>query len=258
MTYRNTPLQDSPLSPAELLFGRKLKAHLPLLPQRDHVLPKWKEIRQARETVMASRIADRVQTSNEDRRSLPPLNPGQHVLIQDGEGRTPTRWGRSGIVTEVLPFRQYNVKIDGSNRLRLRNRKQLKVFTPPVGNTTTPQHNISIDISGNEPHPPQPVFTSTPTRHVLDRVENPTWRTPPTPPQDTAITAPSDDATLVPSERGAPPEIQTLPSPNQSDSTIPYDISNVPYHPPTRQSTRKRQPVVRLSPKLKGKTHTSK
>ena len=76
MAYRNTPLQDSHLSPAELLFGRKLRDHLPLLPQRYPILPEWKKIRENREAVMAAKIADRAERSNDDHKELPPLSCG--------------------------------------------------------------------------------------------------------------------------------------------------------------------------------------
>ena len=118
MIYRNTPLQDCGISPAELLYGRKLRDHLPMVPpQQMSVLPRWKEIRDAREAVLSSRMIERAETSSQTHKPLQQLNPGQHVLIQNGDGRARKRWGRSGMIVEVLPFRQYRVKYDGSGRL---------------------------------------------------------------------------------------------------------------------------------------------
>ena len=49
MVYRNTPLQDSHLSPAELLYARKLKDHLPILNKEHRRALKWETIRKHRE-----------------------------------------------------------------------------------------------------------------------------------------------------------------------------------------------------------------
>jgi hypothetical protein len=259
MTYRNTPLQDSRLSPAELLFGRKLKDHLPLVPQLE-VMKEWKALRETREAVMASKMADRVQISNDIRKALPPLNPGQQVMIQDGEGKTPNKWNTAGVVTEVLPYRQYHVKVAGSNRLRLRNRQQLRILAPVRRENTQPppQNNITVDISDSTPQQP-PMFTSTPTRY--DRVSapsvnmNPTWRMSPPRHQETdhqrsiVDLPPANATTLSPPTNNIDP-LPTVEPTLPNDETIPYNIVE-----PTRQSTRIRRPVIRLSPKLSGKSH---
>ena len=130
MTYRNTLLQDGSLSPAELLYGRKLRDHLPMIPSEVTVLPKWKEIRDARETIMGARIAERAEKSQVSNKTLQPLSAGQNVLIQNCAGQGPNRWNKSGVIVEVLPFRQYRVKYSGSGRLQVRNRQHLRPFVP--------------------------------------------------------------------------------------------------------------------------------
>ena len=52
------------------------------------------------------------------------------VLVQNQTRKNPSRWDRSGHVVEVLPFDQYRVKIDGTGRSSLRNRKFLRAITP--------------------------------------------------------------------------------------------------------------------------------
>ena len=47
-------------------------------------------------------------------------------------GNFPKKWDRSGKVVEALPFDQYMVLIDGSQRLTKRNRKYLRKYTPPT------------------------------------------------------------------------------------------------------------------------------
>ena len=296
MTYRNTPLQDSEMSPAELLFGRTLRDHLPLLVQKMPVLAKWEEIRKAREVVMAAKVADRVQKSQSNHNSLPPLTPGQHVLIQNGEGCAPLRWDRSGMIVEVLPHRQYRVKVDGSGRPWLRNRVQLKPYVPQTVPPTaiTPSTTITIpEVTPVAPpaqvppsqrspppqipptrapppqatplrvHPPRPVYASTPN-NGSDRVnDNTTWRS--------YLPADRDS-----SQRGSdgPTERSSLPVPRPTTSTRSWDIpssgaptqpalldATVPYDmtseaPAIRRGTRLRVRPQRLSPKMKGKTHS--
>ena len=45
-------------------------------------------------------------------------------------GPQPLRWNRTGIVIENLGNRQYHIRVDGSRRLILRNRKNLKKIKP--------------------------------------------------------------------------------------------------------------------------------
>ena len=61
---------------------------------------------------------------------LRPLAPGEIVFLQNQQGASSTKWDRSGIVVESLGHDQYRVKIDGSGRLTLRNRRFLRTYTP--------------------------------------------------------------------------------------------------------------------------------
>ena len=257
MVYRNTPLQDSHLSPAELLYGRKLKDHLPLLNKEHRPALKWETIRKNREVKMASQLTDRIDISQDTHRPLPPLSPGQHVLIQDGEGKSAKKWGTSGIVTEALPYRQYYVKVDGSNRPRVRNRIHLKPFVPNTSKVTIPS-NSTISLPENPGIGPTPIHSSTPTRSDLvipsfnntPTNEDPTWLPPTTSPNTTVVQPPR----TVPSSSVNTPRV-----PVNDDTTIPYDVDvTVDQVPPTRKSVRFRQPPQRLTPKMSGKSHVSK
>ena len=272
MTYRNTPLQDCSLSPAELLYGHKLRDLLPSLPSHQtQVLPKWKDIRSARETILGSKMAERAEKSSSTHSSLYPLRAGQHVLIQNGAGRTPKRWDRSGLVVEVLPFRQYRIKYDGSGRLHVRNRQHLRPFVPPVNSIPPYPAAPSLLVPSQPPASPSappslvsrklpaPAHESTPIRSDLvtsrDLGPPPSWRSGTvvddsgTQPQlaTGTSTSPNDsraDDTLVPRTT----QTQDL------SNTIPYDISTE-LPPSVRRSTRPRHPPSRLSPKFVGKSH---
>ena len=52
--------------------------------------------------------------------------------MQNQCGPHPNKWDKSGVIVECKPFDQYIIKIDGSGRLTLCNRKCLRHFTLPV------------------------------------------------------------------------------------------------------------------------------
>ena len=45
-------------------------------------------------------------------------------------GNHPNKWDKTGVVIEVRHYHQYVIRIDGSGRITLRNRKFLRKFTP--------------------------------------------------------------------------------------------------------------------------------
>ena len=51
-------------------------------------------------------------------------------MVQNQAGNKPLRWSRRGVVVDVLPNRQYKVRMDGSRMITLRNRKCPRKFTP--------------------------------------------------------------------------------------------------------------------------------
>ena len=118
------------MSPAFMLFGRTIKDHLPQLWSTEPLRPQWSEIRKLRELAMAKRhIRNEIRFDNTTR-TLPALQLGDTVLIQNQTGPKPNRWSKTGRVVEDLGHRQFHIKIDGSNRITLRNRKFLKRILP--------------------------------------------------------------------------------------------------------------------------------
>ncbi len=114
MAHRNTPMQDTGVAPSVMLFGRPLRDHLPT----NRILrPEWKMIADAREMALAKRALEAVV----EKRELKPLGVGDYVQIQNQSGNHPTKWDCTGVVSEVLPHRQYNIVVDGSRRITLRN-----------------------------------------------------------------------------------------------------------------------------------------
>ena len=101
------------------------------------------------------------------------LAKGDYVAAQNGEGSHQKRWDKTGQVMQKLPFRQYHVKIDGSNRLTLRNRKFLRRIEPvcrhrppPLSSITLPSNTQPVSSTtepipsmNNEPQPNTPVLS---------------------------------------------------------------------------------------------------
>ena len=74
-------------------------------------------------------ITERTQTQ-----VLPMLDVGDRVMIQNQSGRFPKKWDKSGVVIEKKGNDQHVVKVDGSGRLTLRNRRFLRKYKPHGGN----------------------------------------------------------------------------------------------------------------------------
>ena len=140
LQIRNTPERDSGLSPAQILFGRTLRDTLPLVPPiprgtsvfdpKSTVNQGWKEAWTAKEDALKARMAKQVERLQANTHALKPLQVGDIVRIQNQTGSHPNKWDKTGTVVQVGQNDQYIVKVDGSWRLTLRNRKFLRKMIP--------------------------------------------------------------------------------------------------------------------------------
>ena len=164
LQLRNTPDRDTRISPAEALFGRKLKDFLPV-PKRELIGEMWKDLADKREQALAKRSTKADNAWKEHTRLLKPLVTGDYVFVQNQSGNHKLRWDRSGQVVKVNGFDQYTVKLEGSRRLTIRNRKFLRKFnpyTPPgwtkqtdaAGPATSPPRTPTPDAPPRPPSPP--------------------------------------------------------------------------------------------------------
>jgi hypothetical protein len=116
LEYRATPLECG-FSPAQLLYGRNIKAAMPIL--EDDLRPKWPDLEKVRAQMKKNKVR---QTEHYDKRhrtrSMAPLQPGQSVWIIDLK--------RKGLVQRKLKEeRSYAIIVaDTQNRIR-RNRYHL-------------------------------------------------------------------------------------------------------------------------------------
>ena len=130
LQYRNTPDPETGLSPAQVIFGRQIRDFTPVLPGLYRPRQEWRETMERREDALAKRHIKAQERLTEHTVRLPPLKVGDAVFIQNQTGNHPRRWHRTGVCVEVRQHDQYVIKVDGTGRLTLRNRKFLRKFTP--------------------------------------------------------------------------------------------------------------------------------
>ena len=121
-------IRDS-YSPAQLLFGRRQRTNLPLLPFQN--LPiNFNEAASAKDAIHSS------STSYHDlhKRNLPLLSPGQSVLIQDPKSLL---WDSSGVIVSVRPDKLSYV-ISNADRQFVRPRRLLRLCTSSEDRPTSP------------------------------------------------------------------------------------------------------------------------
>ena len=127
LQYRNTPLRGINKSPAELALGRSLRDTVPLPRQRYKIDTYWAQHLREREKVLS--VSNKLTKSKYDvqAREKETLVKGDNVLCQNVRTK---KWDRSGVIVEVGDYRQYLVKMDGSGRISLRNRRHLQKLAP--------------------------------------------------------------------------------------------------------------------------------
>ena len=159
LSYRNTIDPVTKFSPALAVFGRQVRDGLPVLPGKYNPHNTWKELLEHREKAMAQRQVVQHEAWSEHTKTLPPLPVGAKVFIQNQVGNHPRRWERTGKVVEAKDHDQYIVRVDGTGRVTLRNRKFLRSFTPI---TRIPPTQTSQPIT-----PSPPVDSATPTKEIM-------------------------------------------------------------------------------------------
>lgn len=173
LQYLNTPLRDVNKSPAQLASGRQLRDSVPIARQHFKVDSHWGQTLRRRERQMAQH-QDSVASKGTDR-GLNPLPLGTLVRVQN---QASNLWDRSGVITEIHPNRQYIIRLDGSGRLSLRNRRHLRVSGTPLvaphGQTAPPQPPTMLPGTGTRPPKQAMPETSRPSRPTRDRTQ-PKW-----------------------------------------------------------------------------------
>ena len=131
LTHHNTPDPVTLKSPAEVVFGKLLADALSFSSglskyNDDRVRPLWRHTWQQREEANRSRFYSQEARTNEHSRPQRDLKVGERVLVQNGNGNSPKRWERTGVVMERHPHGAYSIRIDGSGRVTQRTRQHLR------------------------------------------------------------------------------------------------------------------------------------
>ena len=245
LQYRNTPLQDLNVSPAQLLYGRQLRDHMPSFAEALKIRPQWIQLAEDRERALAKRHLRSMESYNRNTRNLADLKVGDHVLVQNQTGVHPTRWDKTGQVMEVLPHDQYTVRMDGSGRCSKRNRRFLRTCLPFMSD----QKYIDYPVVTKEP-PPLPQV-STPEPEPMDALLEDIAT-----PNDTQQVTGNDSEVPSTHPSANKPLTPTIQNPATNEKCqSPESLPDFQDPLPIRRSQRKTKPPARLSLKMHGKTH---
>ena len=149
LQHRNTPLPDLQLSPAQILFHRQLRDKVPAIPKHYHLHKEWIFTAKQREALFEKKNQAMMKQYNQVSRHLQPLTTGTKVLVLSDK-RSP-RWNASGIVVQCLPFRRYRIRIHGSGRIVIRNRRFLRAYT-----ATYRPHTDKVIYGNDQAQEPEP------------------------------------------------------------------------------------------------------
>ena len=225
LTYRNTPDRDTGRSPAQIIFGHPIKDFFPVRPQNFRPRPEWFLTAEQREIALARRHAKQGAVLTEHTKVLRSLSMSDIVLVQNQAGRRGKKWDKTGVVIEVLDHDQYRIRMDGTGRPTLRNRRFLKPITPFNGHTRQ-----SIDLS-----PPQarnqPLVQVADDQHFYH--------------EDIGHTAEQFLPTNQPTGFSTPVEHMLYPTPDPTPPRAPHvESTSVLVPPPSQQLD---EPAVRRS-----------
>jgi hypothetical protein len=242
---RNTPDPTSKLSPAEIVFGRKLRDTMPRIDKSINIFnnktvrPTWTEAWEQKELALRTRYQGCEKRLGEHCKTLPGLNEGDRVSVQNQTGNKPAKWDRTGTVVEVRDYDKYIVKIDGSGRLTLRNRRFLKKMFDDRGLYGSTQYPVNKPMMHPETKPkvPDDQKTQSPTnlkarfstpspQSVLPTRSHSLPRSPPSPIQSPE--QPSEQTTpnvrfSIPAKSPVTPTIRNTSPPESSTSVSRAD-----------------------------------
>ena len=222
--YRNTPDRETGISPAMAIFGRAIRDFIPVHPGRYLPHPAWRETLIAREEALRNRHHKMCERLSEHTQHLPPLKIGDCVRVQNQRGPNALKWDRTAVVVEVRQFDQYIIKIDGSGRVTLRNRKFLRKYIPIVRRGPLLEHPGYIPTPIPKPAPPphnQTPAAPKPT-HPTTPISVPT-----TPNRNTPRPAPTTPNLATPPQ--VQPEPANPPDRNIPQRTTPVNEADTPY-----------------------------
>ena len=229
LQYRNTPDRDTGLSPAMCVFGRVIRDFIPVHPGRYLPHPTWRQTLHAREEALRNRHEKTCERLTEHTQRLPPLKVGDHVRVQNQYGPHSRKWDKTAIVIEVRQYNQYIIKIDGSGRVSLRNRKFLRKYTPVVG---PKRHNVEPNCTPISPNIPNSAIPPSSLSPCVPEPHKP--HSPKSPPEIRSLTRIFRPSISVNSQRPAKPvkpvtpTVSLTPQENQITPPEPHSLPEAP------------------------------
>ena len=147
MQYRNTP-DKTGVSPAMAVFGRQIRDFCPVTPNKYEPHGSWKHQMEDREKALRKRHVHMKERLTEHTKTLPNLETGTTVYVQNQMGNFPRKWDKTGVIVESRPHQQYVIRLDGSRRATLRNRKFIREYTPWQDNNIKRYNNMQMSPRG--------------------------------------------------------------------------------------------------------------
>ena len=132
---------------------------------------------------------------------LKDLPIGSLVAIQNQSGCYPTKWDKTGVVVEVKPHEQIVVKVNGSRRLTLRNRRFVCELDP--GKTSLEDQHLMTTNSSAPAFIPRPKKTRQSVSAEASSTRTPSSASSATSPQTS-----SSESTLPPHSVLVPPQTE--------------------------------------------------
>jgi hypothetical protein len=107
MQYRNTPMQDSRRSPAQMLFGRQMQDFLPALPHKYEPAKDWSVTQENRERTLAKKRDSYYKKWREKTKDLEDIEIGTPVAIQTKPAITQTSGTRQALFWRTNPIPKF-------------------------------------------------------------------------------------------------------------------------------------------------------
>ena len=219
LQYRNTPLPDISLSPAQILFHRQLRDSVPSVPSHYTLHKEWILSAKERESALAMRTQKIIQDYNKSTRELTPLPTGMRVVVQSRDGKK-KKWVKSGKIVEVLDNRQYRIRMDGSGLVSLQNRRFIKECCPITSPMILPSPSMPQQASQHQ----------LPQQAIQQMSPHATQQVPQQPPQQSTLQAsqsqqqePEQQTPQQPSLQVPQPLLQEKQEPQQQAPQQPED-----------------------------------
>ena len=259
LQLRNTPDPDCKVSPAEVIFGRPIRDAFSFVNRRakfvnKSVRPIWREAWHAKEKAMRARYTRTTEKLGAHSRALSPLKNGMKVYVQNQQGHQPNKCDRSGTIVNVECNDLYLIKIDGTGRLTLRNRRFLRIFVPGTAAIGDPLPWQRVSSPTLVCH--QPALVTSPPDRIRELQASPSLSQctpeltvlPPTPEAENPF-APDKPAVAEPYISTDRVAMAVTPSPTTTLQKVPAAVLTTPEPTPTASRVpRTHRPPRRYDP----------